>query len=130
MAETPFNTAFFPEPGIPEELAPGLRRLVAPNASAMTFRGTNTYLLGEAEIAVIDPGPDDPAHYDAILRTVGRAGRISHVLVTHSHVDHSPLAARISRRRSPSSEQPTAGAPACGGGSWISPRHPPRSCPG
>ncbi|MCB1368067.1 MAG: MBL fold metallo-hydrolase [Rhodobacteraceae bacterium] len=97
MAETPFNTAFFPEPGIPEELAPGLRRLVAPNASAMTFRGTNTYLLGEAEIAVIDPGPDDPAHYDAILRTVGRAGRISHVLVTHSHVDHSPLAARLAR---------------------------------
>lgn len=97
MADTPFNTAFFPEPGIPEELVPGLRRLVAPNASAMTFRGTNTYLLGEAAIAVIDPGPDDPAHFDAILRTVGHASRISHVLVTHSHVDHSPLAARLAR---------------------------------
>lgn len=81
----------------PEAIAPGIVRVRAPNPSPMTEAGTNTYLLGTREIAVIDPGPDDPAHLDAILRAVPRGGRISHVLVTHSHVDHSPLARRLSR---------------------------------
>lgn len=93
----PFKTDFFPEIGRAEVIAPGLRRIVAPNASPMTFRGTNTYLLGEREIAVIDPGPEDAAHLDAILRAVGKVRRISHVFVTHSHVDHSPLAPRLAR---------------------------------
>jgi len=92
MADDPFIKDFNPEVGIATELAPGLRRIVAPNASPMTFRGTNTYLLGEVEIAVIDPGPNDPQHLENILRAVGPARRISHVFVTHSHVDHSPLA--------------------------------------
>ncbi|NOX72795.1 MAG: MBL fold metallo-hydrolase [Alphaproteobacteria bacterium] len=61
----------------------------------MTFRGTNTYLLGEVDIAVIDPGPDHPAHLQAILGAVGAARKISHVFVTHSHVDHSPLARQL-----------------------------------
>lgn len=73
------------------ELEHGLRRLRAPNAGPMTFTGTNTYLLGRDEIAVIDPGPDDPDHLAAILREVGRA-RVAAILVTHSHLDHSPLA--------------------------------------
>jgi glyoxylase-like metal-dependent hydrolase (beta-lactamase superfamily II) len=91
----PFITDFNPEIGVAEEIAPGLRRLTAPNASPMTFRGTNTYLLGEAEIAVIDPGPAHPAHLDAILNAVGNVRKISHVFVTHSHVDHSPLARQL-----------------------------------
>lgn len=76
----------------PEPIAPGIVRLRAPNPSPMTEAGTNTYLLGAREIAVIDPGPEDPAHLDAILRALPRGARITHVIVTHSHLDHSPLA--------------------------------------
>ncbi|MEC3860440.1 MBL fold metallo-hydrolase [Mesobacterium sp. TK19101] len=83
---------FRPVPGLPETLAPGLRRVLAPNPSPMTFRGTNTYLLGETGLAVIDPGPDDNAHLAAILAALQPGQHISHIVVTHAHVDHSPLA--------------------------------------
>ena len=96
MADDPFILNFTPEIGVAQSIAPGIRRLVAPNASPMTFRGTNTYLLGEVDVAVIDPGPEDAAHLDAILRAVGDVRKISHIFVTHSHVDHSPLAGRLS----------------------------------
>ena len=81
-----------PRAGEAVQLQPGLRRILAPNPSPMTFRGTNTYLLGETEIAVIDPGPRDRAHLDAILGALRPGQRITHVLVTHAHLDHSPLA--------------------------------------
>lgn len=97
MANDPFNRDFSPEIGVAAEIAPGLRRITAPNASPMTFTGTNTYLLGEREVAVIDPGPDNAEHFQAILDSVGAARRISHVFVTHSHVDHSPLARRLAQ---------------------------------
>lgn len=87
---------FDPVAGLPETLAPGLRRILAPNPSPMTFRGTNTYLLGDATLCVIDPGPDIPAHLKALLSTIGGA-RVSHIVVTHSHLDHSPLAGPLSR---------------------------------
>ena len=87
---------FRPEPGVAESLGPDLRRLVAPNPSPMTFRGTNTYLLGTTELAVIDPGPALPGHLDAILRAVAPGQRITHILVTHAHLDHSPLARPLS----------------------------------
>jgi len=74
-----------------KELEPGVRCLLAPNPSPMTFRGTNTYLLGEGDVAVIDPGPDDPAHLAAILGALRPGERIGHILLTHSHVDHSAL---------------------------------------
>lgn len=93
--ETPMpdpDPTFRPAPGIAETLQPGLRRVVANNASPMTFRGTNTYLLGTGDLAVIDPGPDDPAHLQAILGSLGPDQRISHIFVTHAHLDHSPLA--------------------------------------
>ena len=74
-----------------QTLAPLLRCLRAPNPSPMTEKGTNTYLLGRDEIAVIDPGPRDAAHLDAILSALMPGQRISHILVTHSHRDHSGL---------------------------------------
>lgn len=80
----------------PEELAPALRRLRAPNPSPMTHTGTNTYLVGETELAVIDPGPDDPAHLAALLAAIGDA-RVTHILVTHAHLDHSALAPALAR---------------------------------
>ncbi|MDA7967297.1 MBL fold metallo-hydrolase [Ruegeria sp.] len=89
---------FNPVPGQAMTLAPGLRRIVAPNPSPMTYRGTNTYLLGDRDIAVIDPGPLIEAHLDAILNALEPGQRISHILVTHSHLDHSPLAAPLSHR--------------------------------
>ncbi|MFU1476990.1 MBL fold metallo-hydrolase [Roseovarius sp. C7] len=84
--------SFDPRPGQPETLAPGLRRILAPNPSPMTFRGTNTYLLGTTEIAVIDPGPADPIHLEAILAALTPGQKITHIVVTHAHLDHSPLA--------------------------------------
>ncbi len=85
-----------PQAGAAVTLAPGLRRILAPNPSAMTLYGTNTYLIGEKDLAVVDPGPDDPAHLDAILSATGRKQQITHILVTHAHLDHSPLARRLS----------------------------------
>jgi glyoxylase-like metal-dependent hydrolase (beta-lactamase superfamily II) len=77
-------------------LAKGVRRIVAGNAGLMTGPGTNTYLLGEREIAVIDPGPDDARHLESILAAAGAPVRW--VVVTHTHRDHSPLAAELARR--------------------------------
>ena len=81
------NTAMQFPYGVPDPLAPGVARLVANNASALTFNGTNTYLVGTRALAVIDPGPTDAAHLEAILKAAG--GRpIKHILVTHAHRDH------------------------------------------
>ncbi len=63
----------------------------------MTFLGTNTYLVGEGDVAVIDPGPDDPWHLQAVLAALAPGERISHIFVTHAHRDHSPLARRLSQ---------------------------------
>jgi len=75
------------------ELRPGIRRLVAPNPSVMTGPGTNTYLLGASEVAVLDPGPLIDSHIDTIQRVA--EAPIRWVLVTHTHPDHSPAAARL-----------------------------------
>ena len=87
---------FNPQTGVPEVLEPGLRRILAPNPSPMTYRGTNTYLIGTQDLAVIDPGPKDARHLQAILDAVGPDQSISHILVSHSHLDHSPLARDLS----------------------------------
>lgn len=79
--------------GVLEELAPGVRRLIAPNASLMTGPGTNTYLLGVHEVGVIDPGPDIDVHIDLIQDAGG--GKIAWIFVTHTHPDHSPAATRL-----------------------------------
>jgi len=73
------------------QLEPLVARVLAPNPSPYTFTGTQTHLVGTNDLAVIDPGPDDPAHLDALLGAIaGR--RVAAILVTHTHRDHSPLA--------------------------------------
>lgn len=89
---------FNPPIGVAETLETGLRRIVAPNPSPMTYRGTNTYLLGTRDIAVVDPGPDSAPHLEAILAALTPGQHISHIIVTHTHLDHSPLARTLSRR--------------------------------
>jgi glyoxylase-like metal-dependent hydrolase (beta-lactamase superfamily II) len=77
-------------------LSPLVRRILAPNPGMMTGPGTNTYLVGVDEIAVIDPGPDDPGHIEAILGCGG--DRIRWVLCTHTHIDHWPAAVAVAAR--------------------------------
>ncbi|MFZ2004998.1 MAG: MBL fold metallo-hydrolase, partial [Stellaceae bacterium] len=92
--EIPFRRDFAFEYGKLEPVAPGIRRIVANNPGPFTFRGTGTYVVGEGEVAVIDPGPDLAEHVEALL--TGLAGeRITHILITHTHRDHSPAAAAV-----------------------------------
>ena len=80
--------------GAVQDIAPGIRRIVCANPGPFTFRGTNTYLIGRGEVAVLDPGPADAEHLAAILRaTAGE--RITRILVSHTHRDHSPGAAAL-----------------------------------
>lgn len=83
-------------PGVARALSPLVRRIVAPNPGLMTGPGTNTYLVGIDEIAVIDPGPDDAGHLDAVAGCGG--DRIRWILCTHTHPDHSPGAAALKAR--------------------------------
>lgn len=82
--------------GIAEVVAPGVRRVTCRNPSAMTFSGTRSYLVGHGELALIDPGPANAEHLAAIAAALEPGERISHILVTHSHVDHSPGARAVS----------------------------------
>jgi glyoxylase-like metal-dependent hydrolase (beta-lactamase superfamily II) len=72
-----------------EQAHPLVRRVLAPNPSPFTYTGTQTYIVGRGEVAVIDPGPDDPQHIEALLAAVGDE-RVSAILCTHTHRDHSP----------------------------------------
>ncbi|MEM8731422.1 MAG: MBL fold metallo-hydrolase [Pseudomonadota bacterium] len=89
---------FDPPVGVAEQVEPGLRRVLADNPSPKTYRGTNTYIVGERRLAVIDPGPDVPGHLDAILRAIQPGQEVSHIVVTHAHVDHSVLAPALAAR--------------------------------
>lgn len=75
-----------------ERLQDGLRRIVAPNPSALTYRGTCCYVLGTGAVAVIDPGPADRAHLHALLDGLAPGERVAAILVTHAHLDHSEAA--------------------------------------
>ena len=75
--------------GVAEEVAPDVRRVTARNPSPYTFTGTRSYLVGRGEVALIDPGPDDAGHVAALLAALGPGERITRVLVTHSHRDHT-----------------------------------------
>jgi glyoxylase-like metal-dependent hydrolase (beta-lactamase superfamily II) len=80
-----------------EEIEPGIARVLAHNPSAFTYYGTQTYLIGIGEVAVIDPGPDLPEHLDALERAVG-GRRVVAIMCTHTHRDHSPAAAPLAAR--------------------------------
>jgi glyoxylase-like metal-dependent hydrolase (beta-lactamase superfamily II) len=79
----------------PEQVSPLIRRIVADNPSRFTYRGTGTYLVGRGEVAVIDAGPAFSAHTDAIVAALGPDERITHLVVTHTHSDHSPATALV-----------------------------------
>jgi glyoxylase-like metal-dependent hydrolase (beta-lactamase superfamily II) len=81
-------------PGVPSALSPLVRRIVAPNPGPFTGAGTNTYLVGIDEVAVIDPGPDDASHVDAIVGASMRE-RVRWIVLTHTHPDHVPGARRL-----------------------------------
>ncbi|HTR14661.1 MAG TPA: MBL fold metallo-hydrolase [Roseiarcus sp.] len=83
-----------PPPREATRLSPFVRRLIAPNASPFTFNGTCTYILGRGEVAVLDPGPNDHSHLQAIL-AAAEGERIATILITHTHRDHSALANRL-----------------------------------
>ena len=87
--EIPYRRQLDFEYGKAEVLAPGIIRVIANNPGPFTFHGTGTYILGTGSVAVIDPGPDDEAHIDAILACLP-GETVSHILVTHTHMDHSP----------------------------------------
>jgi glyoxylase-like metal-dependent hydrolase (beta-lactamase superfamily II) len=88
----PFVTEYDARYGVDERLTPLVRRVLAENPSKFTFMGTGTYIIGHGRVAVIDPGPDLPAHQDA-LRAALDGETVTHILVTHCHADHSPSAA-------------------------------------
>ena len=104
--ELPLRRDFSPPYARLEHIAPGLRRILARNPGPFTFKGTGTYVVGEGAVAVIDPGPDLPEHVEALLAGLG-GERVTHILVTHTHRDHSPAARAL---------QAATGAPTYGFG--------------
>ena len=92
--DVPFNRDFPLKPGVADEVRPGVRRVLCNNPSPFTFTGTVSYIVGKGKVAIIDPGPDDEAHAAALLDAV-RGETVTHILVTHTHRDHSPNTARI-----------------------------------
>src|SRR5689334_3640273 len=82
--------------GAVQQMHPLVRRLLAPNPSPFTYTGTQTYLVGQGEVAVIDPGPDLPDHVAAILAAT-RGERIVAILCTHTHRDHSPASRALAQ---------------------------------
>ena len=85
--------------GVLETILPGIHRVVAPNPSALTGPGTNTYLLGNKSITVLDPGPDIPEHIAAIEAALtGLGAELERIVTTHTHPDHSPGAAALQLR--------------------------------
>ena len=85
----PFRRDLDFEYGVSAAVSPNIRRVVANNPSPFTLYGTGTYILGHGNVAVVDPGPADPAHIEAVLAAT-RGETITHLLVTHTHADHSP----------------------------------------
>ena len=94
MSDPEFNRDFEPAYGEAVPVAEGVQRITVNNPSPFTFFGTNSYIVGDRSVAVIDPGPEDEAHYQALLAAL--AGRtVSHIFVSHTHRDHSPLSRRL-----------------------------------
>src|SRR5665213_815552 len=95
MAEDiPFNKQLDLAPDTVDEPMPGVRRVMANNPSPFTFKGTISYIIGKGNVAIVDPGPNDPAHIGALLDAV-RNETVTHIFVTHTHRDHSPAVPKI-----------------------------------
>jgi glyoxylase-like metal-dependent hydrolase (beta-lactamase superfamily II) len=92
--DIPFNRDFALKPGVVDQVRPGVRRVLCDNPSPFTFTGTVSYIVGQGNVAIIDPGPDNEAHASALLDAV-RGETVTHIFVTHTHRDHSPNTARI-----------------------------------
>jgi glyoxylase-like metal-dependent hydrolase (beta-lactamase superfamily II) len=89
-----FDKNFDLAPGLADEIAPGVRRVLANNGGPFTFKGTLSYIVGRGKVAIVDPGPDDPEHIKALLDAV-RGETVTHIFVTHTHRDHSPAVPAI-----------------------------------
>ncbi len=87
--DIPFNKTLDLAPETVDEVAPGVRRVMCNNPGPFTFKGTVSYIIGRGKVAIVDPGPDDPAHVGALLDAV-RNETVTHIFVTHTHRDHSP----------------------------------------
>jgi glyoxylase-like metal-dependent hydrolase (beta-lactamase superfamily II) len=94
MVSLDFDRSFNIQPETSLDVSPLIRRVLADNPGPFTFKGTSTFVIGKDEVAVIDPGPDDERHLSAILAAL-KGETVSHIFVTHSHLDHSPLARRL-----------------------------------
>lgn len=91
MTSIQFSQDFDVDYGVSEQISPTVRRIVAPNPGPFTYTGTGVYIIGHGEVAVIDPGPFDPVHAASLDEALA-GERVTHVFVTHHHLDHSPLA--------------------------------------
>jgi len=94
--DIPFRTEMDFTYGAPDQVTPLIRRVVCNNPGPFTLYGTNSYIVGQGTVAIIDPGPDEPDHIAALLRAV-EGETVSHILCTHTHHDHSPAAKAIAQ---------------------------------
>lgn len=94
MTSLSFDRNFEAPVGRCETLSARVRRVLCGNPGPFTFKGTSTFIIGHGRVAVIDPGPDDPAHLAALLEAV-RGETVTHILITHTHKDHSPLTPKL-----------------------------------
>ncbi len=92
--DIPFNRTLDLAPGVIDDVVPGVRRILVDNPSPFTFKGSLCYIVGRGKVAIIDPGPVDDRHIAALLDAV-RGETVTHIVITHTHRDHSPAAARI-----------------------------------
>jgi hydroxyacylglutathione hydrolase len=92
--DIPFNKRLDLAPDTVDEVMPGVRRIMANNPSPFTFKGTMSYIVGKGDVAIVDPGPNDPAHIGALLDAV-RNETVTAIFVTHTHRDHSPAVPAI-----------------------------------
>ena len=110
--EISYNRELEFEYGRVDQITPLIRRVIARNPSAFTLYGTGTYIIGNGQVAIVDPGPDLAEHVGALLKAV-RGETVSHIFVTHTHTDHSPAVQAV---------QAATGAPSYAYGPHGNPR--------